>query len=79
MESPDGVLEILTPRADWPLQETIVAPGDGPLGRGARGALPFHLLYEARDLRLEPKRPVRWQLALRALGQKPENLQATEK
>ena len=64
-ESPDGALEAAVPTADWPLSESLVAPGDGALGRGARGALALHWIFESRDLRLEPNRPVHWRLSLR--------------
>jgi hypothetical protein len=68
LESPDGVLEVLSPTADWPLKETIIATGDSSLGRGARLAVPLHLVYESRDIRLETRRPVRWRIALRTPG-----------
>ena len=66
LESPDGTLEVLPPAADWPLQETMITPGDQPHGRGARGPLPLHLVYESRDLRLPAQRPVRWRMILRS-------------
>jgi hypothetical protein len=79
LESPDGILEVQSPTADWPLQETMMATGDSPLGRGARGAVPMHLIYEARDLSLEAQRPLRWRIALRALGEPSANPLLTEK
>ena len=52
--------------APWPqLLRRIVATGDGPLGRGARGVVPIHLTYEARDISIAPDRPATWQLTLR--------------
>ena len=47
----------LTPR--------VQATGNGPLGRGARGAVPIHLVYEARDVRIAPGQRLTWQLTLR--------------
>jgi hypothetical protein len=79
LESPDGVLEVLIPAADWPLSESLLTMGDSPLGRGARGAVPLHLVYESRDLRLEPRRPVRWRIALRAAGRRPASFTSREK
>ena len=67
-ESPDGMLEAAVPTADWPLSESLLAPGNGALGRGARGAVALHWVFESRDLRLEPNRSVHWRLALRALS-----------
>lgn len=66
LESPDGVLEVQPPTADWPVKEAIVATGNSSLGRGPRLGIPLHLVYESRDVRLEARRPVRWRIALRA-------------
>jgi len=55
----------ITISAPWPLIRRVQATGDGPLGRGARGAVPLHLMYEAHDLALAPGQPVTWQLTLR--------------
>jgi len=65
-ESLDGVLEVMAPTADWPLAESLVATGDGPLGRGARGAVPLHWVFESRELRLAANRPAHWRLSLKA-------------
>ncbi len=51
--------------ADWPLMISVKATGDGPLGRGARGPLPLHLIYESHDLELKPDKPAHWRLTLR--------------
>jgi hypothetical protein len=56
---------------DWPpggLNVYVNAAGNGALGRGARGALPLHLVYEARDLRLAAGRPLTWKLAITEEG-----------
>jgi hypothetical protein len=79
LESPDGILDVLSPTADWSLQESVLATGDSALGRGARGAVPLHFIYEARDLRLETQRPFRWRIALRAGGEQPANSLLMEK
>ena len=50
--------------ADWPLMISVKATGDGPLGRGARGPLPLHLIYESHDLQLKPDKPAHWSLIL---------------
>jgi hypothetical protein len=50
--------------ADWPLRISVKATGDGPLGRGARGPLPLHLIYESSDVRLTPDKPAHWRLTL---------------
>jgi hypothetical protein len=66
LESPDGILEVQSPTTPWPIEESVVASGDAPIGRGARRPVPLHLNYEARNIRLEPRHPVRWRIALRA-------------
>jgi hypothetical protein len=53
-----------TSSADWPLKTSLLATGDTALGRGARGAIPLHLVYESRDLLLEPNRPKTWRLVI---------------
>jgi hypothetical protein len=67
VESPDGELDVESPTADWPLVETLLAAGDGPLGRGPRRPVPLRLEYESHDVKLEPNRPRRWRIALRAV------------
>jgi hypothetical protein len=51
-------------RADWPLKTSLLATGDSALGRGARGGIPLLLVYESRDLRLEPNRANNWHLVI---------------
>jgi hypothetical protein len=50
--------------ADWPLQISLKAAGDGPLGRGARGPVPLHLVYESNDVQLKAERAAHWRLVL---------------
>ena len=42
-------------------RSSIVATGDGPLGRGVRGAIPLHLLFEATNI----KTPIKYRLTLK--------------
>ncbi|MEK6280809.1 MAG: hypothetical protein AABN95_10690 [Acidobacteriota bacterium] len=50
--------------ADWPLKVFLLATGETPLGRGARGAIPLQLVYESRDLRLQPGQAKTWHLVI---------------
>jgi hypothetical protein len=50
--------------ADWPLKTSLLATGDTSLGRGARGAIPLHMVYESRSLLLEPDRAKTWHLVI---------------
>ena len=49
---------------DWKTNVDLVATGDSKLGRGSRGAIPFHLIYDARDLELKATKPRSWSLRL---------------
>jgi hypothetical protein len=51
--------------AAWPLEISLLATGDTPPGRGARGPVPLHLIYESRDLRLTPNSGARWRLTMK--------------
>ncbi|HEX7314051.1 MAG TPA: hypothetical protein VF297_09015 [Pyrinomonadaceae bacterium] len=62
--SNDGTLEV-SATADWPLTVFVQAAGGGALGRGARGGLPLHLVYEAHDVSLKAGVPARWRITLK--------------
>lgn len=51
--------------ADWPVDVSLKANGDDPLGRGARGPIPLQLVYESRGMLLTASKPIRWRLTLR--------------
>jgi hypothetical protein len=59
---PGGMDLSITRWGDWPLKTSLLAAGDTAFGRGARGAIPLHLVYESRDLLLEPNRAKTWHL-----------------
>jgi hypothetical protein len=61
----DGRLAVTLTQADWPYTIAIRATGSSADGRGARGAVPLHLEFEARDLSLQPDVPRAWTLRLR--------------
>lgn len=49
----------------FPMTVEIFATGDSPLGRGVRGAIPLHLVFNSKDLRsVQPDKPLRTKLAL---------------
>lgn len=52
-------------KADWGVTVYMSATGDSALGRGARGSLPLHLIYESRDLALPAKQTKHWQFRIR--------------
>ena len=66
--SDGGTLEV-SATADWPLAVSLQAAGGGPLGRGARGGVPLHLVYEARDVHLKAGQSARWRITLKSEGE----------
>jgi len=48
----------------WTTETSVRATGNGVLGRGARGAIPLHLMYEAREVRITPGQPLTWEMKL---------------
>jgi hypothetical protein len=59
-----GALEVSLSAIGFIPRSSIVAAGDGPLGRGVRGPIPLHLVYEAQNIVVEPKQPLKYQLKL---------------
>jgi hypothetical protein len=62
--SAEGRLEVKMLEASFPMTATIFAAGDSPLGRGVRGPIPLHLIFESLKLRVQPGSPLRSRLAL---------------
>jgi hypothetical protein len=60
----EGRLTVSVPRSDWAHSVSGLATGDAPDGRGARGAIPLHLIYEAENIELQPAAPRGWSLRL---------------
>ena len=48
--SAKGSLEVRMIDASFPLKTAIMASGDSALGRGVHGAIPLHLVFEAKDI-----------------------------
>ena len=69
--SSEGVLKIQVIHSDWPLEISQFAAGDSPLGRGARGAIPLHLVLETKDLLFDTT-PRRWEIAIRMVPSQPQ-------
>ena len=55
-----GSIEVRMIDANFPLKTTIVASGNSALGRGVHGAIPLHLVFEARDVQA----PLKYKIAL---------------
>jgi hypothetical protein len=62
-----GALLRVAVTTPWKADARIRATGDEALGRGARGYIPLHLTYVARDIHITPTRPATWQVTLQPL------------
>ena len=56
-----GSLEVKMSATNFNPRSSIVATGNGPLGRGVRGAIPLHLVFEATNIRT----PIKYRLTLK--------------
>jgi hypothetical protein len=65
--SPEGSIESTVTSTDFPLTSTIVATGNTNLGKGNRGPIPLYLELDAKNVTLQPGKPMRWTLRLKAL------------
>jgi hypothetical protein len=63
--SPQFSLGVRVLNSDWPVRISAFATGDNPLGRGDRGAIPLHLIFETtHELTLPPNSPLKWEIEL---------------
>jgi hypothetical protein len=62
----EKMLEVQVKNSDLPLEISAYATGNDPLGRGDRGPLPIHLIFQAKSFSLTPAKPIRWELSLTA-------------
>ena len=59
-----GQLEVKLSDTTFPIQTSIKATGDSPLGRGVHGAIPLHLLFESKTVMVEPEKPLKFKVTL---------------
>jgi len=57
-----GSLSVELDGNSFPVSTSIIATGNGPLGKGVHGAVPLHLVLEARNVTLTS--PVKYRLTL---------------
>ena len=60
-----GSLEVQMFGTNFNPRSSIIATGNGPLGRGVRGAIPLHLFFEATNINISPQTPIRYRLILK--------------
>ena len=61
---PDGTLRVAASFAGAAVRSTLEATGSGAAGRGARGPIPFHRVYEADEVSLGPGHSFRSEIQL---------------
>jgi hypothetical protein len=59
----EGELQV-SATSSLPMNTILEATGNSSLGKGARGAIPLHLIYESKDVRLRPGNSARIHLVL---------------
>ena len=69
-----GNLEVRLMNASFPVTTRVLATGDSPLGRGVRGAIPLHLVFESANWSVEPGKAIKYELTLTVNA----NLRATK-
>ena len=62
--SKNGKLAVRLSDATFPVDVSIKASGDSPLGRGVHGAIPLHVVYESRNLTVSPMKPLKFKITL---------------
>src|SRR6266536_2000659 len=60
----EGILEVKMLEASFPMTTRLFATGNGLLGRGVRGAIPLHIIFESSVLRLDPGNQLSFRLSL---------------
>jgi hypothetical protein len=68
LPSKEGTLELHVLHSDWPIQISVFATGDDPLGRGARRSIPLHLVLEADNISFMPGVEQKWDIELSILA-----------
>ena len=71
--APAGTMVVQLSGMNFPVATSIVASGNGALGKGVHGAIPLHLIFEARNLKLENGKPLKYQLSLAVTTAAPAN------
>ncbi len=63
--SKTGSLDIQMYATNFNPRSSLEATGNGPLGRGVKGAIPLHLVFQAQNIVVSPQKPLTYKLSLR--------------
>jgi len=56
---------LITVKADWPVGTSVWTPGDSAAGRGARGPVLLHLIYDSPHLHLPARQDMHWRMTIK--------------
>ena len=59
-----GTLSVQLSDATFGVITSVVASGNGPLGRGVHGAIPLYLMFEAKNLTVQNGSPLKYRVTL---------------
>ncbi len=71
--SKEASLEVSMVHASFPLTTELFAAGNGPLGRGVKGAIPLHVVFESRNVMGRPANPLRTLITLTITANTPSS------
>jgi hypothetical protein len=58
--SSSQTLEVKLKDINFEVQRSLFATGNGPFGKGVKGAIPLHLVYDSHNLQVTPEHPLRF-------------------
>lgn len=64
LTSDGSPIDVQIKHSDWPVEISAYATGENALGKGDRGPIPLHLVFESKNLLLKPGTPESWELTL---------------
>jgi hypothetical protein len=70
LKGPGDSLQVTVDQSSFPLNISLQATGDSPLGKGSQGPVPLLLNLEALDITMVPGRDQAWELSFRSLTKK---------
>lgn len=63
----EGTLAVSV-KSDWKTNQSIFATGDSRLGKGVLGAIPLHLIHDAKDLPVKKGQKLTWEITLELIN-----------
>jgi hypothetical protein len=67
-----GTLSVQLANVTFDFATSVVASGDGPLGRGVHGAIPLYLMFEAKNITVQNGRPLKYHVSLQISDHKSQ-------